>query len=110
MPTSLGGDCVMAWSDRFEEPLVCPDGTKLVTLRQAAQFILNLPRAEHESREWRTAMRILIESADHGRPITFARFAMMKALYPHDFMEFDSFQTTWPSLRLGGRETNRRGA
>ena len=78
---------------------MCLDGTKLVTLRQAAQFILKLPRAERGVREWRTAMRILIEAADQGGPITSARMAMMKALYPYQVVESDSSQTNWPSLR-----------
>jgi hypothetical protein len=102
----MSGDCVMAWSDRFEEPLVCPDGTNLVTLRQAARFILKLPQAEHGAREWRTVMRLLIEAADHGGPITLARAAMMKAIYRDELKDFDPSQATGPSRRLA----NRRGA
>ena len=34
------------WSKPFEDPIVQPDGRKLVTLKNAADYIMKLPKAE----------------------------------------------------------------
>ena len=46
----------MNWSSPFDEPIKLPDGRKLVTLRDAGNYITKLPKAEHEAPEWQTAM------------------------------------------------------
>lgn len=38
----------MAWLKRFYDPIVLPDGRKLLTLRDAAEYITALPKAEHD--------------------------------------------------------------
>jgi hypothetical protein len=38
----------MPWSARFTEPIILPDGRKLLTLRGAATYITELPTAEHD--------------------------------------------------------------
>ena len=35
----------MIWSREFDEPIALPDGRELVTLREAADYIMGLPRA-----------------------------------------------------------------
>ena len=35
----------MVWSREFDEPIALPDGRELVTLRDAAEYIMDLPRA-----------------------------------------------------------------
>jgi hypothetical protein len=55
-----------------------PKGDQLITLRDAGDYITKLPKAEHDSKAWQTAMHVLIQAADHG----FARIGMMQALYP----------------------------
>jgi hypothetical protein len=37
----------MAWSRRFEDPILLPDGRKLTTLKQAAEYVIALPKKEH---------------------------------------------------------------
>jgi hypothetical protein len=45
----------------------------LVTLRDAAQYITKLPKAEHDAKEWRAAMEALLLVAEHDGPTQFAR-------------------------------------
>ena len=52
----------------------------LKTLRDAGAYISKLQKSEHEAVEWQTAMHCLIQAADHGGPIEFARMGMMQAL------------------------------
>lgn len=70
----------MTWSKRFEEPVQLPDGSQLFTLRQAAKHILTLSKADHRAKEWRTAMRKIIEAADHGGSICLARSELLLAI------------------------------
>jgi hypothetical protein len=35
----------MPWSKRFYDPIILPDGRKLLTLRDAATYITELPKA-----------------------------------------------------------------
>ena len=42
----------MPWSTAFEEPIVLPNGKTLDTLKDAASYIIKLPKAEHDAPEW----------------------------------------------------------
>jgi hypothetical protein len=65
----------------FSDPISLPDShIKLKTLGDAGAYILKLPKAEREAKEWQTAMHCLIEAADNGGPIEFARMGMLQAL------------------------------
>ena len=46
----------MSWDQKFFDPIELPKGKSLVTLRNAAQYIINLPKAEHDADEWQAAM------------------------------------------------------
>ena len=70
----------MSWDKQFREPIEVPDGDVLVSLRDAGAYIMQLPTAEHEAREWQTAMHCLIEAADRGGPVSFARLGVAQAL------------------------------
>jgi len=61
------------WPTRFDEPIPLPRGRRLVTLEDASNYITKLPKAEHEAKEWQTAMEVLILMATHGGPTMFAR-------------------------------------
>jgi hypothetical protein len=42
------------WSTPFEDPIVLPNGRKLLTLHDAAAYITKLPKADHSARNgWR---------------------------------------------------------
>jgi len=68
------------WSRRFLDPITLPDGRKLVTLRDAAEYITALPKAEHDTPEWQAAMQALLMVAEHGGPTMLARIGVMQAL------------------------------
>jgi hypothetical protein len=40
------------WDKQFFDPIELQNGRKLVTLRDAALYITELPKAEHEAFEW----------------------------------------------------------
>jgi hypothetical protein len=73
----------MAWSARFFEPIILPDGRKLKTLRDAATYITELPKAEHDAAEWQTATRVLLLVAECVGPEMLTRIGMMQALNRH---------------------------
>ncbi|SDJ47063.1 hypothetical protein SAMN05216338_105062 [Bradyrhizobium sp. Rc2d] len=55
-------------------------GRKLVTLRDAGEYIAGLPKAEHDAPEWQAAVEALILVAESGGPTMFARIGIMRAL------------------------------
>lgn len=40
------------WKRRFDEPIKVPGGGKLVTLKDAADYIMGLPKKVHDGLEW----------------------------------------------------------
>ncbi|KJC44809.1 hypothetical protein UP09_14245 [Bradyrhizobium sp. LTSP885] len=70
----------MSWDQAFFDPIVLPNGRKLITLRDAALYITKLPKAEHDAPEWQTAMEFLLKVVERGWPQMFAQIAMMQAL------------------------------
>jgi hypothetical protein len=78
------------WARKFNEPITLPDGRRLVTLRDAADYITALPRAEAEMLEWQDAIEALILVADLNGPTMFARIGIMRALNRGYVREFNS--------------------
>ena len=70
----------MAWDQTFFDPIVLPCGKKLVTLRDAAEYITELPKAEHNADEWQAAMQALLLVAEHDGPTMFARIGVRDRL------------------------------
>jgi hypothetical protein len=70
----------MAWFKRFYDPIILPDRRKLLTLRDAAEYIAALPKAEHNAADWQVAMETLLLVAERDGPEMLARIAVMKAL------------------------------
>nr|WP_249162760.1 hypothetical protein [Bradyrhizobium diazoefficiens] len=60
-----------------------PDGRKLLTLRDAAEYITELPQAEHDAAEWQAAMETLLLVAERDGPEMMARIGMMRAINRH---------------------------
>ena len=73
----------MPWFKRFYDPIVLPDGRKLLTLRDAAEYITALPKAQHDAADWQVAMETLLLVAERDGPEMLARIAVMKALNRH---------------------------
>jgi hypothetical protein len=72
----------MSWDQKFPEPIAVSDGKPLVTLRDAGAYITSLPLKIHDAQAWQSAMHVLIQAADFGGPMEFARLGMVQALNP----------------------------
>ena len=70
----------MAWFKRFYDPIVLPDERKLLALRNAAEYITALPKAEHDAADWQVAMETLLLVAERDGPEMLARIGLMRAL------------------------------
>jgi hypothetical protein len=70
----------MAWSKPFATPILRPDGHKLLTLQDAANYIATLPKAESDAADWQIAMETLIMVAERDGAEMLARMAVVKAL------------------------------
>jgi hypothetical protein len=79
----------LPWSTPFEDPIPLPNGRQLLTLRDAANHITKLPKAEHSAPEWQAAMEALILVAETGGPTMLARIGVMRALNRHVERVFD---------------------
>jgi hypothetical protein len=73
----------VTWSRPFTDPIRLPTGKKLAILRDAALYITNLPKAEHDAEEWQAAMAALLLVADHDGLTMFARIGVVRALNRH---------------------------
>jgi len=51
-----------SWEQRFFDPITVPGRKPLVTLRDAAEYITELPKAEHEADEWQAALGSAVTS------------------------------------------------
>jgi hypothetical protein len=90
------------WKRRFDDPIVLPDGRRLVTLQDAGTYITKLPKSEHEASEWQAAMEALILVATHGGPTMLPHIGMMRALNRHVERVFDPSRkdTHWGKRKL----------
>jgi hypothetical protein len=60
--------CTMVdWSRPFDNPIQPPKGKKLVTLKDAAAYILALPKSKQPSPEWQAAGEAVIMAAERSR-------------------------------------------
>jgi hypothetical protein len=73
----------VSWNQPFFDPIVLPNGQKLVTVRDAALYVTKLPKAEHDAPEWQAAMQALMLVAEYDGPTMFARIGVMRALHRH---------------------------
>jgi hypothetical protein len=69
------------WQRKFEDPIPLPGGRKLVTLRDAADYITSLPKKESDLPEWQTAIEVLMLVARSG-PTMMARIGGHEGVEP----------------------------
>jgi hypothetical protein len=67
----------MVWFKRFYDPIVLLDGRELLTLRDAAEYITNLPKSEHDAADGQVAMETLLLVAERDEPEMLARIAVI---------------------------------
>jgi hypothetical protein len=70
----------MPWSRAFEDPIPLPRGRQLVTLKDAAGYIMKLPKAEQDLAEWQAATEALMMAAEDRGPLMHARIGVLRAL------------------------------
>ena len=75
----------MPWSTPFDDPIALQGGGSLVTLQQAADYVMALPEKVQHEAHWQVAVENLINAAETGGGwLMFARIGMMRALHPDD--------------------------
>jgi hypothetical protein len=89
------------WSREFEDPITLPNGKKLITLRDAADYITSLPKKESDLPEWQTAIEVLMLCSRGGHTM-MARIGVMRALNRHVERVFntDRKETHWGKRKL----------
>ena len=88
------------WSRPFEDPIPLPRGRHLVTLKDAADYITRLVKAEHETAEWQAATEALIMAAEGRGPLMPARIGMLRALNRHVERVFNPDRKDWGRRKL----------
>ena len=79
------------WSRPFDEPIQPPKGKALTTLKDAAVYIMKLPKAKQNSPEWQAATEALLMAAEGRGPLMHAHVGMMLALHgAKPIPEYDS--------------------
>ena len=75
-----------------------------MTLRDAADYITKLPKAEQQLDEWQTAIAVLPMAAEGRGPLMHARIGMLRALNRHVVRTFNSDRkdTHWGKRSSGG--------
>jgi hypothetical protein len=56
------------WKTPFDDPIPLPRGRQLVTLKDAGNYIIKLPKAEQKLEEWQTAMQALLLVLEQNGP------------------------------------------
>ena len=72
------------WHRTFDDPIPLPSSGKLLTLRDAANYITKLPKPEHDAPEWCAAIQALMPVAAHGGDTILPRIGIMRALHPDE--------------------------
>jgi hypothetical protein len=68
-------------------PVICSSNrlggwTRTGNISRRWQDVTSLPKIVHDTEPWRTAMHVLMQAADNGGEISFARIGMHKDLFP----------------------------
>ena len=92
----------VGWARPFDDPILLPGGRELLTLRDAAAYIMKLPRGEQHLEEWQTATEALMTAAEDRGPTMFARIGVMRALNRNVVRTFDTSRkdTHWGKRKL----------
>jgi hypothetical protein len=90
------------WKRPFEDPIPLSRGRQLVTLKDAADYIMKLPKSEQNLAEWQVATEVLIMAAEGRGPLLHARVGVLRALNRHVERVFnpDRKDTHWGKRKL----------
>ena len=70
----------VGWARPFDDPILLPGGRELLTLRDAADYIMKLPKVEQQLDEWQTAIECLIGAAEGRDFVMHSRIGVLRAL------------------------------
>ena len=70
----------MSWDRPFDQPVPLPGERPARTLRDAGNYIRELPQSERDTPEWRLAVQMLIDAAEDRGPMLFAKMGIDRAL------------------------------
>ena len=70
----------ISWFRRFDDPIPLPRGRALITLKEAAEYIQKLPKAEQQLEEWQAAVEALLLVIELSGPTMMARIGILRAL------------------------------
>jgi len=73
----------LSWYQEFFDSIILPGRKPLVTLRDAAHYITELPEAEQRAPEWQAAIEVLMLIGENGGDPMMARIATIRALHRH---------------------------
>jgi hypothetical protein len=92
----------LGWSRQFDDPISLPNGRQLVTLKDAADYVMKLPKAEQNLEEWQTATGCLIGAAEGRDFLMHARIGVLRALNRHIERTFNATHkdTHWGKRKL----------
>lgn len=90
------------WNRPFDEPIPLPRGRQLVTLKDAANYIQKLPKAEQDLEEWQAAVEALLLVVELNGPTMMARIGVLRALNRHVERVFNPSRkdTHWGKRKL----------
>jgi hypothetical protein len=93
---------VAVWARPFDDPILLPGGREFMTLRDAADYMMKLPKAEQNLDAWQTAVEALIMAAEDRGPLMHARIGVLRALNRNVERIFDSSRkdTHWEKRKL----------
>jgi hypothetical protein len=70
----------VSWDRPFDQPEPLPGERPARTLRDAGNYIRELPQSERDTPEWRLAVQMLIDAAEDRGPMLFAKMGIDRAL------------------------------
>jgi hypothetical protein len=90
------------WTREFDEPIPVSKDRQLVTLRDAGDYVAELPETEYMTPEWQAAMLALMLVVELNGPTMMARIGIMRALNRNVERTFNSSRkdTHWGKRKL----------
>lgn len=70
----------MGWDAEFDEPIPLREGGVLRTLREAGDYIAALPPNDQKHPKVQAVIHVLLQAANHGGPLVFARMGVSAML------------------------------
>ena len=93
----------VGWARPFDDPILLPGGRELLTLRDAADYIMKLPKVEQQLDEWQTVIECLIGAAEGRDFVMHSRIGVLRALKRN----VERMLTDRKEMHWGRRKLNR---